>query len=72
MMGAVRQAVATGRDWFDALDTSAIPQIVKGEEQLLDTYDKALDATDVRPEMQDMLLQQRAALKAQIDALRDG
>lgn len=72
MMGAVHQAVATARDWFDALDTSAIPQIVKGEERLLKVYDSALEATEVRPELQEMLLAQRAALQAQIDALRQG
>lgn len=70
MMGAVHQAVATGRDWFDALDGSAIPQIVKGEERLLKTYDGALDASEARPELQEMLLDQRAALQAQIDALK--
>ena len=70
MMGAVHQAVATGRDWFDALDRSAIPQIVTGEDRLLTSYDDALDAAELRPDLQKMLLDQRAALKAQIDALR--
>lgn len=70
MMGTVHQAVATGRDWFDALDRSAIPQIVTGEDRLLTSYDDALDAAELRPDLQEMLLDQRAALKAQIDALR--
>lgn len=70
MMGAVHQAVATGRDWFGALDTSAIPQIVTGEERLLSSYDDALDTAEPRPELQEMLQHQRSALKSQIDALK--
>jgi uncharacterized protein (TIGR02284 family) len=70
MMGAVHQAVATGRDWFDALDETAIPQIVSGEETLLSSYDATLELTIPRPEIHAVLLHQRSALQAQVDALK--
>ncbi|MEM9755507.1 MAG: DUF2383 domain-containing protein [Pseudomonadota bacterium] len=70
MMGAVHQAVATGRDWFGALDASAIPQIVSGEERLLASYDDALGAAEPRPQLHDLLLEQRSAVRNQIDALK--
>jgi uncharacterized protein (TIGR02284 family) len=70
MMGAVHQAVATGRDWFGTLDRSAIPQIAAGEERLLKSYDAALAAVEPRPDLQKMLLHQQGALRSQIDALR--
>jgi len=60
MMGAVHAAVATGRDWFDALDDSALPQVVAGEERLLSAYDDALDATRQTPELHAMIREQRA------------
>lgn len=72
MMGAVNQAVAAGRDWFDALDHSTLPWILTGEQRLLHSYDGALAAAETRPELQEVLLDQRAALEAQIDALRTG
>lgn len=71
MMGAVHRAVATGRDWFGALDVSAIPQIVSGEERLLKSYDDALEAAQGRPEIHELLLDQRAAVQAQIDSLQN-
>lgn len=71
MMGAVHQAVATGRDWFGALDASAIPQIVSGEERLLSSYDNALDDTKPRPNLYDLLLHQRSAVRNQIEALKE-
>ncbi|AHM05122.1 hypothetical protein roselon_02824 [Roseibacterium elongatum DSM 19469] len=70
MMGAVHQAVATGRDWLGTLDASAIPQIVSGEERLLSSYDAALDTAEPRPELHKLLLHQRDTLKSQIDALK--
>lgn len=70
MMGAVHQAVATGRDWFNALDSSALPQIISGEERLLSSYDEALDTSAPHPELQELLLHQRGTLKSQIDALK--
>jgi uncharacterized protein (TIGR02284 family) len=70
IMGAVHQAVATGRDWFGALDASAIPQIVSGEERLLSSYDEALGTTEMRKDLHDMLLHQRSTLHSQIDALK--
>jgi uncharacterized protein (TIGR02284 family) len=72
MMGAVNQAVATGRDWFDTLDHSTLPWILTGEQRLLHSYDGALAAAETQPELQEMLLDQRAAVAAQIDALRKG
>lgn len=70
MMGAVHQAVATARDWFDALDGSAIPQIVSGEERLLSSYDRALGTALPQPELEDLLLQQRSTVKSQIEPLK--
>lgn len=72
MMGAVHQAVATGRDWFDALDASAIPQVVAGEERLISSYDAAIEAAEPNPTLHTMLLGQRMALCEQIDSLSDG
>ncbi|MFW5654123.1 MAG: DUF2383 domain-containing protein [Roseicyclus sp.] len=70
LMGAVHRAVVTGRDWFGALDRSALPQVVSGEERLLSSYDAALDATRPEPEVHTLLLHQRRALQSQIDALK--
>jgi uncharacterized protein (TIGR02284 family) len=70
MMGAVHQAVATGRDWFDALDASAIPQIVSGEDRLLSSYEAALSAAEPHEELRELLEHQRNALAAHVDALR--
>ncbi len=72
MMGAVNQAVATGRDWFDMLDHSTLPWILTGEQRLVHSYDNALTAAQTHPELQEILLDQRAALEAQINALRNG
>lgn len=71
MMGAVHQAVATGRDWFNALDASALPQIVQGEERLVTSYDGALEASQERSGLHEMLRHQRASIQAQIDALSE-
>jgi uncharacterized protein (TIGR02284 family) len=70
MMGAVHQAVATGRDWFGALDASAIPQIVSGEERLLSSYDTALESAGARPDLRKVLVHQRGTIRSQIDALQ--
>ncbi|MEO0486133.1 MAG: DUF2383 domain-containing protein [Pseudomonadota bacterium] len=69
MMGLVHQAVATGRDWFDGLDASAEPALIRGERRLIDTYDTAVAATLRFDETRQMLERQRDALKAQVDAL---
>jgi uncharacterized protein (TIGR02284 family) len=70
MMGAVHQAVATGRDWFGALDASAIPKIVSGEERLLSSYDTALESAGARPDLRKVLVHQRGTIRSQIDALQ--
>lgn len=70
MMGAVHQAVATGRDWFGTLDATAIPQVVAGEEELLSSYDAALDSAEPRPELHELLLDQRGTLRSHVDALK--
>lgn len=71
MMGAVHAAVATGRDWFGALDASAIPQIIDGEERLIESYDTALAQVTGIADVEDQVAEQRATVQAQIDALRN-
>ncbi|MEJ6389469.1 DUF2383 domain-containing protein [Gymnodinialimonas ulvae] len=70
LMGLVHTAVATVRDWADALDASAIEAIADGEEQIVDTYDKAIEKVADRRDYADLLVKQRDDLKVQIDALR--
>lgn len=70
MMGAVHQAVATGRDWFGRLDATAIPQVISGEERLISSYDAALDTAEARPELHEVLNHQRGALASHVDALK--
>lgn len=70
VMGAVRQAVATGRDWFGALDASMIPQIVAGEEWLIASYDTAIAAATPETDIHTMLDDQRSAIRAHIDPLK--
>ncbi|OAN79441.1 hypothetical protein A8B78_11975 [Jannaschia sp. EhC01] len=70
MMGMVHEAVATARDWFDSLNASALPQIIEGEERLIASYNDALVATPNAHELHDLLADQRAAVQAQIDALK--
>ncbi|MCF8487322.1 MAG: PA2169 family four-helix-bundle protein [Rhodobacteraceae bacterium] len=72
MMGAVRVAVATAQDWFDTLDTSALPRIIGGEERLIHAYAEAIEATVNHPTLHEMLIDQRAAIDAQIEALQKG
>lgn len=72
MMGAVRVAVATAQDWFDTLDTSALPRIIGGEERLIHAYVEAIEATVNHPTLHEMLIDQRAAIDAQIEALQKG
>lgn len=69
-MGAVHQAVATGRDWFGALDASSIPRIVQGEQRLLSSYDDALEGAEPHRELHALLTDQRDALVSQIAALQ--
>lgn len=70
LMGLVHQAVMTGRDWFASLDASALPQIIQGEERLLQSYDDALEGVQAVPSLKTMLDDQRAAVQAQVDALK--
>lgn len=71
VMGLVHQAVATGRDWFDALDASAESAIIRGEERLIEQYGDAIKGAESDEDIRTMLENQRAALQAQVDALRD-
>lgn len=72
MMGAVRVAVATAQDWFDTLDSSAVPRIIGGEERLIRAYADAIKAAVNHPTLHEMLINQRAAIDAQIEALKKG
>lgn len=72
IMGMVHTAVATARDWFDSLDTTALPQIIEGEKRLITSYNDAIETTADLHELRDLLLDQRAAVQAQIDALSNG
>lgn len=69
-MATVHTAIAAIRDWVGALDASALPQIVAGEDAIIASYDKALDALQTDPGPRSMLDRHRAALSAHVDALR--
>jgi uncharacterized protein (TIGR02284 family) len=68
-METVHKSVATVRDFFGKLDASAIPQIVEGERNILDSYDKALEDARTGGALHEVLKQQRAELATEIDRL---
>ncbi len=70
-MGLVHSTVATVRDWAGALDQSALPQILDGERMIVDTYTNAIGATDPGSALNRVLEDQRAAVRAQIAALKN-
>jgi uncharacterized protein (TIGR02284 family) len=70
MMGAVHMAVATARDWFGALDGSALESILNGEQQLIDSYTTALRVPHTNATLIRVLEDQRAALRDEVVALR--
>ncbi len=69
-MGLLHSAIATVRDWAGALDNSALPQIVDGEQMIADSYGEAIKTSQVGTELNHELEDQRAALMAQIAALK--
>ena len=72
MMGAVHTAVATARDWFGALDGSALDSILDGEKRLIDSYTTALGVPHSDATLIALLEDQRAALRDEVLALRAG
>lgn len=69
-MALVHSSVATVRDWFGALDQSALPQILDGEQLIVDSYTAAIVATDASSALSGLLEDQRAAVRQQIIALQ--
>lgn len=70
-MGLVHKTVATVRDWVGALDMSALPQILDGEEMIVDSYTAAILETPIGSPANRLLEDHRAALRAQIAVLKD-
>lgn len=71
-MGDVHVAVATARDWFGMLDSSAIDSLVDGENRLLESYDKAARKTADHEAIQAKLVAQRESLSEKVEALKSG
>ncbi|WP_425092160.1 DUF2383 domain-containing protein [Tropicimonas sp. S265A] len=69
IMGVVHSVVATARDWTGSLDTSALPQILAGEKQVINSYSAAIDNLKDAPRLRGILEDQRAVLRAHIAAL---
>jgi uncharacterized protein (TIGR02284 family) len=70
MMGAVHEAVATVRDWLNALDESAIDMIASGEERVLNEYKTALEKTADNNEIHQVIVAQRNELEAAHDKIK--
>jgi Domain of unknown function (DUF2383) len=68
-MTNVHQTVVTVRSWFDDIDADLIPQIISGEERIIDLYDQAIKASD-QGEALETLSGQRTALASAIEGLR--
>ena len=69
MMAAVHTAVATARDWFGARDGSAIDQVISGERQLLQSYDKATAMCTDHDGFHRTLETQKKQLSSEIEAI---
>lgn len=69
VMGLVHQAVATGRDWFGALDSSSEQVLIDGEHRLLESYNTAIEALGETHDLRPMLHDQRDTLKTHVDAI---
>ncbi|MDU8944629.1 DUF2383 domain-containing protein [Ovoidimarina sediminis] len=66
----VHRAVAKTRNLFGALDSSAVRQIVDGEERLVNSYSNAISNSGSQPEYRNILSDQRDELRAEITTLR--
>ena len=71
VMGLVHKTVATVRDWVGKLDGSALPQILDGEEVIIDSYTEAVQDTREGTPIHALLDAQRTALRAQVAVLKD-
>jgi hypothetical protein len=65
-MSLVQENVIRVRSWVDDMDTDLIPRIRKGEEQLVELYDDAVEASGGRPAERGALEAQRAELRGRI------
>ncbi|MGR3512053.1 MAG: DUF2383 domain-containing protein [Paracoccaceae bacterium] len=70
MMGMVHTTVASARNFFGALDQSALESILDGEDRLLRSYKGAADSAIAHDTLHDLLAKQHAALQEQVYALR--
>ena len=69
-MSLVQENVIRVRSWVDDMDRDLIPRIRKGEEQLLELYDDAVEAAGGREGERATLDGQRSALEARIAEMR--
>ncbi|QXT39101.1 DUF2383 domain-containing protein [Gymnodinialimonas ceratoperidinii] len=69
-MGKIYQAMAAVRGWIGKLDLSALPQIIDGEQALVDSYDASIAATTEGTPIHVLLNSQQTALRAQIAVLK--
>jgi hypothetical protein len=68
-MSNVHETVVTVRSWFDDIDGDLTPQIIQGEERILEQYDRAINETYSR-DVLDLLRHQQTALASLIQNLR--
>lgn len=64
-MGLVQENVIRVRSWLDDLDHEVVPRIRKGEEQLIELYDEAIEAAPAGERDRALLEEQRGELAAE-------
>lgn len=70
LMGTVHSSVAKLRDMTGTLDASALDEILRGEERILDSYDASIRDTASHADVNKMIVGQRDALRGEIERIK--
>lgn len=69
-MTPVQEAIMWARSWFGGLDKSVFAGVLETEDQLLKTYDTAIDALASDPESSALLSEQKQQVAGKLVAIR--
>lgn len=70
-MTHVHRSVVVMRDVFDELDEDVLPQIIDGEDRLIELYEETVAAAPPASPARRLLLDQQAELSSMLAELRD-